>query len=138
MIFPCHGNCPQRKFCLPYIAVRFYHCHRTRCTAKDFFHFFSLNSWFIGAYANGLTAAVHEDVHLRVPCEQWFLQAGRCATKVEKPMRATVCFSIEHAQSRDAYVKTSNAITSSCFAGNVRDFKIQRSDGNENVKRNQV
>ena len=55
--------------------------------------------------------AVHEDVRLRVPCEQWFLQAGRCATKVEKPMRATVCFSIEHAHSRDAYVKTSNAIT---------------------------
>ena len=55
MIFPCPGNCPQRKFCLPYIAVRFYHCHRTRCTAKDFFHFFPLNLWFIRAYANGLT-----------------------------------------------------------------------------------
>ena len=82
--------------------------------------------------------AVHEDVRLRVPCEQWFLQAGRCATKVEKPMRATVCFSIEHGNSRDAYVKTSNAITSSCFAGNIRDFKIQRRDGNENVKRKQV
>ena len=38
----------------------------------------------------------------------------------------------------DAYVKTSNAITSSCFAGNIRDFKIQRRDGNENVKRTQV
>ena len=59
MIFPCHGNCPQRKFCLPYIAVRFYHCHRTRCTAKDFFHFFSLNRWFIRAYANGLTAELN-------------------------------------------------------------------------------
>ena len=54
--------------------------------------------------------AVHEDVRLRVPCEQWFLQAGRCATKVEKPMRATVCFSIEHAHSRDGYVKTLNAL----------------------------
>ena len=53
--------------------------------------------------------ALHEDVRLRVPCQQWFLQAGRCATKVEKPMRATVCFSIEHGNSRDAYVKTSNA-----------------------------
>ena len=59
MIFPCHGNCPQRKFCLPYIAVRFYHCHRTRCTAKDFFHFFSLNRWFIRAYAKGLTAELN-------------------------------------------------------------------------------
>ena len=82
--------------------------------------------------------AVHEDVRLRVPCEQWFLQAGRCATKVEKPMRATVSFSIEHAHSRDANVKTSKAITSSCFGGNIRDFKIQRRDGNENVKRKQV
>ena len=30
----------------------------------------------------------------------------------EKPLRATVCFSIEHACPRDAYVKTSNDITS--------------------------
>ena len=36
-----------------------------------------------------------------LPCEQWFLQAGRCATKEEKPLRATVCFSIEHARPRD-------------------------------------
>ena len=34
-------------------------------------------------------------------CQQWFLQAGRCATKEEKPLRATVCFSIEHARPRD-------------------------------------
>ena len=27
-----------------------------------------------------------------LPCEQWFLQAGRYATKGEKPLRATVCF----------------------------------------------
>ena len=25
-------------------------------------------------------------------CQQWFLQAGRCATKEEKPLLATVCF----------------------------------------------
>ena len=30
-------------------------------------------------------------------CQQWFLQAGHCATKEEKPLRATVCFSIGHA-----------------------------------------
>ena len=51
------------------------------------------------------------------------------------PLRATFCFSIEHARPRDAYVKTSNDITSSCFAGNAWDFKIQRSDANENVKK---
>ena len=46
-----------------------------------------------------------------LPCEQWFFQAGRCATKEEKPLRATVCFSIEHARPRD--------ITFSCFARNI-------------------
>ena len=44
-------------------------------------------------------------------CEQWFLQVGRCATKEEKPLRATVCFSIEHARPRN--------ITFSCFARNI-------------------
>ena len=44
-------------------------------------------------------------------CQQWFLQTGRCATKEEKPLRATVCFSIEHARPRD--------ITFSCFARNI-------------------
>ena len=72
---------------------------------------------------------------LQVPCEHWFLQAGRYATKGEKPLRATVCLSIEHAYPRDAYVKTSNDITSSCFAGNIRDLNIQRQDGNENVSK---
>ena len=57
------------------------------------------------------------------------------ATLREKPLRATVYFSIEHARPRDAYVKTSNAITSSCFAGNIRDLNIQRQDGNENVNK---
>ena len=50
-------------------------------------------------------------------------------------MRATVCFSIEHARPRVAYVKKSNDITISCFARNIRDFKIQRRDGNENAKK---
>ena len=27
-----------------------------------------------------------------LPCKQWFLQAGRYATKGEKPLRASVCF----------------------------------------------
>ena len=39
------------------------------------------------------------------------------------------------ARPRVAYVKTSNDSTSSCFAGNIRNFKIQRPDGNENVKK---
>ena len=41
--------------------------------------------------------------YLRVPCEQWFLQAGRYASMGKKPLRATVCFSIEHARPRDDY-----------------------------------
>ena len=28
----------------------------------------------------------------RIPCEQWFLPAGRHATKGEKPLRKIVCF----------------------------------------------
>ena len=52
-----------------------------------------------------------------------------------KLLRATVCFSIAHACPRDVYVKTSNDITCSCFAGNIRDFKIQRLEGNENVRK---
>ena len=38
-----------------------------------------------------------------VPCKQWFLQAGRYASMGKKPLRATVCFSIEHARPRDDY-----------------------------------
>ena len=52
-----------------------------------------------------------------------------------KLLRATVCFSITHACPRDVYVKTSNDISCSCFAGNIRDFKIQRLEGNENVRK---
>ena len=41
--------------------------------------------------------------------------------------------SIEHARPRDTFVKMSNGITSSCFAGNTRDLNIQQQDGNENI-----
>ena len=67
-----------------------------------------------------------------IPREQWFL---RQATKGEKPLQATVCFSIEHARSRDVYVKYSNGTTSSRFSGNIRDLNIQQQDGNENVNK---
>ena len=36
-----------------------------------------------------------------LPCEQWFLQAGRYASMGKKPLRATVYFSIEHTRPRD-------------------------------------
>ena len=48
---------------------------------------------------------------------------------------ATVCFSIEHACPRDAYLKTSNGNTSFGFAGNFRDLNIQRQDGDKNVNK---
>ena len=38
-----------------------------------------------------------------VPCEQWFLQAARYASMRKKPLRATVCFAIEHARPCDNY-----------------------------------
>lgn len=57
----------------------------------------------------------------------------RYASKVEKALRAPVCFFIEHVRSHDAYVKTYNDITSSCFARDIKDSKIQRCDDNENA-----
>ena len=42
-------------------------------------------------------------VFVFIPCEPWFLQAGRYATMGRKPLRATVCFSIEHARPLDDY-----------------------------------
>ena len=54
-----------------------------------------------------------------VPCEQWFLLAGCYATKGETPLRATICFSIKQACPHDAYIKTSNDITFSCFTRNI-------------------
>ena len=38
-----------------------------------------------------------------VRCDQWFLQTMCSGTKEEKPLRATVCFSIEHARPRDDF-----------------------------------
>ena len=56
----------------------------------------------------------------------WMLcYEGREAT-VSNPL-------IEHARRCDAFVKMSNGITSSCFAGNIRDLKNQQQDGNENI-----
>ena len=52
----------------------------------------------LGAYSNKYGMLV-----LEVPCEQWFLQAGRYASMGKKALRATVCFSIEHARPRDDY-----------------------------------
>ena len=43
------------------------------------------------------------EANLALPCEQWFLQAGRYASMAKKPLRATVCFSIEHARPLDDY-----------------------------------
>ena len=48
--------------------------------------------------------------------------------KGEKPLRATVNFSIEHARPREAYVKMS--LVSEETLGN-----IQRQEGNENAKK---
>ena len=41
--------------------------------------------------------------------------------------------SIKHARPRDTFVKMSNGITSSCFAGKIRDLNIQQQDGNNNI-----
>ena len=48
-----------------------------------------------------LTVSV--EAHACLPGEQWFLKAGRYALMGKKPLRATVCFSIEHARPRDDY-----------------------------------
>ena len=59
MIFPCHGNCPQRKFCLPLHCREVLSLPSNAVYGKGFLSFFPLNSWFIGAYANGLTAELN-------------------------------------------------------------------------------
>ena len=63
------------------------------------------------------------------PCKQWFLQAGCYAMKGEIPLRATVCFSIEH-----LYIKMSNDITFFSLPGIIRNFRIQQHDSNEKIK----
>ena len=77
----------------------------------------------------------NQNIGDRLPCEEWFLQAGRYATKGEEPPPATVCFSIEHACPRDSYVKTSNVQVASLplVAQETLGTYIQKQDGNENV-----
>ena len=65
-----------------------------------------------------------------VPCNQWFLQAGCYDANREKPLRATVCLSIEHGRPRDAYIEWHHFLF---FAGNIRELNIQQQDGNENI-----
>ena len=65
-----------------------------------------------------------------VPCKQWFLQAGCYDTKGEKPLEEPFAFPL----SMGVHVMpTSNGITSSFFAGKIRDLNIQQQDGNENI-----
>ena len=60
MIFPCHGNCPQRKFCLPLHCREVLSLPPNAVYGKGFLSFFFfLNRWFIRAYANGLTAELN-------------------------------------------------------------------------------
>ena len=68
-----------------------------------------------------------------LPCEQWFLAVGRYGAKGKKTLRATLRFAIKDARPRDAYVKTSNGVTSSHFAGKIWDLHIQRQDRIDNV-----
>ena len=70
-----------------------------------------------------------------LPCEQWFLEVGRYGAKGKKTLRATLRFSIKDARPRDAYVKTSNGVTSSHFAGKIWDLHIQRQDRIDNVSK---
>ena len=70
-----------------------------------------------------------------IPCEQWFLQAGRCAMKRKKPLRANICFAIEHARPRGAYVKTPNDTTSCRFLGTIMTCtRVPRSAGKRHPK----
>ena len=46
----------------------------------------------MGASLLALAKSIYYLVHEQIPCKQWFLQAGRYATKGEKPLRASVCF----------------------------------------------
>ena len=77
----------------------------------DIWHFFNKTFWHSKEQAFSILRAQSFNIGTTLSCQQWFLQAGRCATKEEKPLRATVCFSIEHARPRD--------ITFSCFARNI-------------------
>ena len=67
----------------------------------DIWHFFNKTFWHSKEQAFSILRAQSFNIGTTLSCQQWFLQAGRCATKEEKPLRATVCFSIEHARPRD-------------------------------------
>ena len=83
----------QKKFRRQFFKFRYSDCLDIWQFFRNFLHFTST-------------------IGTALSCQQWFLQAGRCATKEEKPLLlATVCFSIEHARSRD--------ITFSCFARKI-------------------
>ena len=56
----------------------------------------------VGCKSRTVLKLAGREEHL-LPCEQWFLQEGRYASMGKKPLRATVCFSIEHARPRDYY-----------------------------------
>ena len=56
-----------------------------------------------------------------LPCEQWFLAVGRYGAKGKKTLRATLRFAIKDARPRDAYVKTSNGVTSSQRTSEISD-----------------
>ena len=67
----------------------------------DIWHFFNKTFWHSKEQVFSILRAQSFNIGTTLSCKQWFLQAGRCATKEEKPLRATVCFSIEHARPRD-------------------------------------
>ena len=54
-------------------------------------------------YTDQLSCFLLEAITRNLPCEQWFLQDGRYASMRKKPLRATVCFSIEHARPGNDY-----------------------------------
>ena len=67
----------------------------------DIWHFFNKTFWHSKEQVFSILRAQSFNIGTTLSCQQWFLQSGRCATKEEKPLRATVCFSIEHARPRD-------------------------------------
>ena len=76
---------------------------------------------------------INYTVNVWIPCEQWFLQAGRYFTKGEKWLWATVCFSIRHAHPRDAYMKCQITPLSLDSHETFRDFRIQQHDSNKKI-----
>ena len=82
----------QKKFRWQFFKFRYSDCLDIWQFFRNFLHFTST-------------------IGTALSCQQWFLQAGRYATKEEKPLRAIVCFSIGHARPRDT--------TFSCFARNI-------------------